>query len=173
MVQTFIHNTGVSGSDSYDGANNGPMFLRQTIDCYHSVADGGLGTIPLSSTMDIMKLKAGWLVKNVWIRIVRAASGGADASSVGTSGDATKFIATLIELDATAGTVKGSLVGDTIAAGRPGFIVKTDDYIMMTLNADANYDGIFEVIAEVVDLWGFTKVGSDSANTNDFAVTLL
>jgi len=151
VLQDF---TGHAACLSVDGMNK-HFILKSTIDCYHSVADGGLGTWTSGDTARLLELKEGWEVRNVWVRVVQLGTGAAALDKIGDSvtGD-TCYMAGDCKIGSTGtiGMVYRGLVTDTNQA-LGGYTMLVDGYILGTLKT-ADFDGIFEVVVEVVNVFG-------------------
>ena len=151
VLQDF---TGHAACLSVDGMNK-HFILKSTIDCYHSVADGGFGTWAHTNTAKLMELKEGWEIRNVYIRVIQL---GTVAATIDSIGDEVGGAATLMAGDCkigstgTVGMVYRNLHTDTIGALN-GYLCLADAYVYGTLQT-ALFDGIFEIALEVVNVFG-------------------
>ena len=131
------------------------FILKSIIDCYHSVAEGGLGEWVHANTARLIELKEGWEIRNVYIRVIKL---GSVAAVIDSLGDSVGGAATLMAGDCkigstgTIGMVYRNLHTDTIGATN-GYLCLADGYVYGTL-ATALFDGIFEIALEVVDVFG-------------------
>lgn len=126
--------------------------IKNTIDCYHSVADGGFGTWTSGDTARLLEIKEGWLVERIYIRVVKASTLAAALDKVGDSVTADNaWMAADVALN-TINLALGGLHTDTNGALN-GYLYLTDDYLLGTVKTQ-NFDGIFEIAAVVVDLFG-------------------
>jgi hypothetical protein len=138
-----------------DGAGK-HFIIKNLIDCYTSVANGGFGTWVSTDTARAIELKEGWLVRRVWVRLVKIGTIGATVlTDVGDSVvGAASFIATNMDIGTT-GTlnqVKGSVIGDTTEAAG-GYLCLADNYVLLTIST-ASFDGKLEIAAEIIDVFG-------------------
>ena len=129
------------------------FLLRNTIDCTKSTG-GGFGTLLSSDTARILEIKEGWFVRQIWLRVVTPGSNTSAVESIGDSVGAATWIATDFAFGSAgaAGKVVGNLHTDTNGA-LTGYLYLTDDYLLLTPKT-ANYDGAFEIVAEVIDVFG-------------------
>ncbi len=131
------------------------FILKNTINCYLATTAGGFGTWTSGDTAKLLELKEGWEVRNLWIRVVQLGTGAAALDKVGDSvtGD-TCYMAGDCKIGSTGtiGMVYRGLVSDTNQA-LGGYTMLVDGYILGTLKT-ADFDGIFEVVVEVVDVFG-------------------
>jgi len=117
--------------------------------------------VPLSSadTVKAMLIKEGWRVDRVYVRLVQKGTVGATVlTDVGDSLGAAVWMATDMNIGTT-GTVndtKGTIHTDTNGALN-GYLYLTDNYIVLAIST-ANFDGILEVAAEIVDLFGGSTI---------------
>jgi hypothetical protein len=123
-------------------------------------------TIPLakqvaSDVLNVLNLKAGWLVKNVHLIMVTPTAGTAVAAHVGvansavTGYDADGFDAA-VSLKGAAGTRTCGISGTDAYIVAGGFYAPVDttlDFTLSTVTA-ASGDIVVDVIAEVIDLNG-------------------
>jgi len=131
------------------------FIIKNTIDCYRSVANGGFGTWTSGDTARLLELKEGWEVRNVWIRVVQLGTLAAALDKIGDSvTNDTCYMAGDCKIGSagTIGMVYRGLVTDTNQA-LGGYTMLEDGYLLGTLKT-ANFDGIFEIAAEVVDVFG-------------------
>ena len=135
------------------------FLLRNLVDCYTSVANGGWGTLSSSDTARVIELKEGWYVKHVWVRLVKIGTVGATIlTQIGDTIGGDAWIATDMNIGTT-GTlnqVKGSLATDTNGATQ-GYMYLADNYILMAIST-ANFDGQIEIVAEVIDVFGGSTI---------------
>ena len=135
------------------------FLLRNLVDCYNSVANGGWGTLLSTDTARVIELKEGWFVKKVWVRLVKIGTVGATVlTQVGDTIGGDAWIATDMNIGTT-GTlnqVKANLHTDTNGATE-GYLYLADDYILMAIST-ANFDGKIEFVAEVVDVFGGSTI---------------
>ena len=151
VLQDF---TGHTACLPADGLNK-HLILKNTIDCYRSVANGGFGTWTSGDTARLLELKEGWEVRNVWVRVVQLGTGAAALDSIGDSvTGATCYMDGDCKIGSTGtiGMVYRGLVTDTNQA-LGGYTMLEDGYILGTLKT-ADFDGIFEVVVEVVNVFG-------------------
>jgi len=136
----------------HDGGNK-HFIVRNTIDCSKSI-DGGFGTLLSTDTAKVLEIKEGWFVKRVWVRLIQKGTAAAAIEALGDSVGAAVWMATdfAIGTGGTVGAVQGSLHTDTNGALN-GYLYLADDYILLTPKT-ANFDGILEVVAEVMDVFG-------------------
>ncbi len=132
------------------------FIIKNLLNCYNSVAEGGWGTAAYSgNTFTIFKVKEGWLVNRIWFRNVLLATTTAAIDCIGdTATGTTAWVATDAEVG-TSGTINtavGCLHTDTNGALN-GFLYKADDEIIVTFKT-ANFDGKIEFAMEVIDVFG-------------------
>ncbi|MBE3137661.1 MAG: hypothetical protein IMZ43_09790 [Thermoplasmata archaeon] len=146
--------TGHTASLPMDGSRK-HFLLKSTIDCYNSVANGGFGTWADADTARLLEVKEGWEIRNVWIRVVRLGTVASVLDKIGDSvtGD-TCYMAGDCKIGSTGtvGMVYRGLVTDTNQA-LGGYLMLVDGYLLGT-NKTALFDGIFEIVAEVVNVFG-------------------
>ena len=135
------------------------FLLRNLVDCYTSVANGGWGTLSSSDTARVLELKEGWFVKKVWVRLVKIGTVGATImTQIGDTIGGSAWIATDMNIGTT-GTlnqVVANLHTDTNGATE-GYLYLTDNYILFAIST-ANFDGQIEFVAEVVDVFGGSTI---------------
>lgn len=130
--------------------------IKNTIDASESVASGGVGTLLTTDTHKVLLIKEGWLVNRVWIRLVEKGTLGATTiSALGDSGTANIWSAANGINGMAIGT--GGTVGNIEGGTLNGLLYDADDYIVMTLAA-AHFDGIIEVAAEIIDVFGLDSI---------------
>ena len=130
------------------------FIAKQIIDCSKSVANGGFGTLLHTDTAKVMEIKEGWLVKRVYVRLIKKGTAASAIDSLGDSLGAGVWMATdfATGTGGTVGAVQGSLIGDTNPA-LGGYLYLTDNYILLTPKTAA-FDGTIEIVAEIVDIFG-------------------
>jgi len=139
-------------SRSADGINS-HFVLKSRLD----FTDTALSS---SDTAKALLIKEGWRVDRVYVRLVQIGTVGATVltgieDSVNGSSN---WIATDMNIGTT-GTVndtKGTLHTDTSGATN-GYLFLADAYLIVTIST-ANFDGILEVAAEIVDLFGGSTI---------------
>lgn len=137
-----------------DGLNK-RFIIRATIDCSKSVAEGGFGTWLVSDpTAKLLEIKEGWEVQKVFIRCIQKGTIASVMDSIGDSLGAAVWMAAdfAIGSGGTVGAVLGTLHTDTNGALN-GYLYLTDDYILGTIKTQ-NFDGIFEIVAVVENIFG-------------------
>lgn len=136
---------------TWDGLNH-HYVIKNTIDASKAVTSGGVGTLATTDTHKLLLIKEGWLVNRVWIRLVQKGTVGATTiSKLGDSGTDDIWSVVGGIKDMAIGT--GGTVGKVAGGSANGLLYDADDYIVMTL-ATANFDGIIEVAAEIIDVFG-------------------
>ncbi len=145
-LQDFTKGSAVVPVDGIDRH----FLARNMVDC----TSAGFGTLLSTDTARILELKEGWFVVRVWVRCVQKGTAAAAIESIGDSVGATTWMATdfAIGSGGTVGAVQGSLHTDTNGALN-GYLYLADDYLLLTPKT-ANFDGIFEVVAEVINVFG-------------------
>lgn len=146
--------SGHTGSLPVDGSNK-HFVIKNIVDCSRSVADGGWGTLATADTAKVLKFKEGWLVRRVWVRIIQKGTiGNTVLTDLGDSVGAAVWMAADLNIGAngTNGKVQGTLHTDTNGATM-GYLYLADDSLIMAIST-ANFDGILEFAAEVIDVFG-------------------
>lgn len=144
--------TSHSASVPLDGTHK-HFLVRNTIDCTKSTG-GGFGTLLTTDTARILEIKEGWFVRMVWLRVITPGTIASAVESIGDSIGAATWIAADFAFGSAgaAGKVVGCLHTDANGA-LTGYLYLTDDYLLLTPKTQ-NYDGAFEVVAEVIDVFG-------------------
>lgn len=132
--------------------------VKNTIDASKAVTAGGVGTLLTTDTHKLLLIKEGWVVDRVWIRLVQKGTVGATTiSTLGDSGTADIWSAASGIGSMAIGT--GGTVGNAEGGTLNGLLYDADDYIVMAI-ATANFDGIIEVAAEIIDVFGLDSIST-------------
>lgn len=127
--------------------------VKNTIDCSKSTGDGW-GTLLSTDTARVLEFKEGWFVNRVWVRLVQIGTVGATVlTQLGdtVAGDCWMATDMNIGTTGTVNQVKGTLHTDTNGALN-GYLYLADNYLLLAIST-ANFDGILEFAAEVINLF--------------------
>ncbi len=136
-----------AGSAVIPSDSVGKVFIvKNRLDCY---------TTNLLSTdaARIIEIKAGWFVKEVWVKVIQKGTNTSAMESVGdVSTGTTAWIATDLAWGSagTVGTVVHSVHATDTNAALNGYQYAAADYILVTPKT-ATYDGIVDVAILVVE----------------------
>jgi hypothetical protein len=131
------------------------FIIKSLINCYNTVAEGGYGNLAAADTARILEIKEGWLVKRIWVRLVKIGTLGATVLDKIEDEDSGDWITTDMNIGTT-GTVnqvKGCVHATDANAILNGFLYLKDTYLFMTITTEA-FDGKLEIAAEVIDVFG-------------------
>ena len=132
MADTVDMTAGTSSSICGGGVKIANFVDLQDANTANTIATAGaLATTDIIQCLDI---PAGMLVKNVFIKIVRAATATTLTCSVGHGGAAASWNANTTDLDAVVGTLAYGVVDSDAFATAQGFLYTGADTIDITLN---------------------------------------
>ena len=133
------------------------FIVKNLVNCYDSVANGGLGTaVATGNSFAVLNIKEGWVVQRIWYRLVKIGTIGnttlATIGIVGSLDDWETGVNTLIGANGTVNTAKATPANSTNGALH-GKLYLADTDIVVVFGV-ANFDGKIEFAAEVVDVFG-------------------
>ena len=143
----LVNSSNAQQALTYDGLHR-HYIVKNRIDASKTVAQGGVGTLLTTDTHKVLLLREGWLVQRVWVRLVQKGTVG--ATTISKMGDSQNDAVWGINLFPI-GT--GGTVGNIEGGNSNGLLYDQDDWVLMTL-ATANFDGIIEIVAEIINVFG-------------------
>ncbi len=142
---------GVTYAAPVDSLNK-VFVLANRIDC---TATADLVDISAETHVKFFNIKEGWFVQHVWVSVQKLATGASALDSVGDAAGVAYWLTTDLEVG-TSGTVytaAGDVHGTDTNAVLNGKLYTANDYIYGVFKT-ADFDGILEVRALVIDVFG-------------------